>query len=395
MFWYRYRAKTLHGEIISGSLEAEDADSAYETIREQGLFIIKLKKVVERTTTRPLSSSSLAEFAGQMAVMLESGTPLLRAVNILTQKERDARLFMVHKEVHLLLLQGYTLSEAMKLQGGAFPALAVNMVKAGESGGDLSKAVRELHSYYDKQHIMKQRIGGALVYPLFLLAVMVAVMFLLFTVVLPEFFALFKTMEMLPASTRFLMWISEYISSHKMFLVLVFLSVLLAMIYLFQQKWVRYLMGMVILRVPFLNKLMISVYTARFARTLSILYIHGVPMIQALHLSTDVLGNTYVEKQLLEALQEIRVGTLLSSGIAKVDGLDKRLAANIFIGEETGELNALLLSMASHFDLDTEEAAKRFTALIEPVMIVIMGVAAGTILLSVMLPLLQYYQSIG
>lgn len=394
MFWYRYRAKTLHGEIISGSLEAEDADRAYEAVREQGLFVVKIRKLQERTITRPLSSGSLAEYAGQMAVMLESGTPLLRAFNILSQKARDAKSSGIYKNMYILLLQGYTLSETMKMQGGVFPPLSVNMVKAGECGGELSEVMRELNCYYEKQHIMKQRIVSTLVYPVFLLAVMAGVMLLMFTVILPNFYTLFETMEIMPSSAKFLMRISDYIVSHQVVLILELSFVILLAIHLSGRKRVRCLMGKVLLGFPITRKLMTSVYTSRFARTLSTLYVHGVPMTQALHLSIDVIGNAFVEKQLLEVLQDIRVGKPLSAGIARVDGLDKRLAANIFVGEETGGLHALLLDMAARFDLDTEEAAKRFTALIEPVMIVILGVAAGAMLLTLMLPLLQYYKSI-
>ena len=395
MSWYRYRAKTLQGKRVNGRLEAESDSRAYETIREQGLFVLHLKRVSEKHVTKPLSAGVLAELTGQLAVMLESGIPLLQGINILSQKEQDGKTASVFKDTYLLLLRGYALSEAMNLLNGVFPPLAVNMVKAGEMGGDLTVVMRELSAYYDKNHIMKRKVESALIYPVFLLVVMVTVMLLLFTVVLPEFFALFDSMETLPVSTRMLMGISSFVSAHEAVLAFCLASVAAIMVYAYRKETVRYRVDKLLLRLPFVGRLLEAVYTARFARTMSALYAQEVSMIQVLRLSIDVVGNRYVESQLREVVLEICEGTVLSAGIAKVDGLDRRLSANIYVGEETGELHVLLLRVAERFEADAEEAAKRFTALIEPVLIVIMGLAAAVIMIAVMLPMMQYYQGIG
>lgn len=176
MSWYRYRAKTLQGKYSSGRLEAESDSRAYEAIREQGLFVVQLKQVSEKHITKPLGPGVLAELSGQLAVMLESGIPLLQGMNILSQKERDGRTACVFKDVYQLLLRGYALSEAMSLLNGVFPPMVINMVKAGEMGGDLTEVMRELSTYYDKNHRMKKRVVSALMYPAFLLLVMIVVM---------------------------------------------------------------------------------------------------------------------------------------------------------------------------------------------------------------------------
>lgn len=395
MSWYRYRAKTLQGKRVSGRLEAESDSRAYETIREQGLFVLHLKRDSEKHITKPLSAGVLAELTGQLAVMLESGIPLLQGMNILSQKEQDGKTASVFKDTYLLLLRGYALSEAMNLLNGVFPPLVVNMVKAGEMGGDLTVVMRELSTYYDKNHRMKRKVESALMYPAFLLFVMVTVMLVLFTVVLPEFFALFDSMETLPMSTRVLMGISSFVTAHGGKLAFCLAFAIALGVYVSGKESVRYRAGKLVLRLPFVGKLLVAVYTARFARTMSALYAQGVSMIQVLRLSIDVVGNRYVESQLKDVVMEICEGTVLSAGIAKVDGLDRRLSANIYVGEETGELQALLLRVAERFEADAEEAAKRFTALIEPVMIVVMGLVAAVMMMAVMLPMMQYYQGIG
>lgn len=394
MSWYRYRAKTLQGKRSTGRLEAESESRAYEAIREQGLFVLQLKKVSEKHITKPLGSRVLAELTGQLAVMLESGVPLLQGMNILSQKERDEKTASVFRDIYLLLLRGYALSEAMNLLNGVFPAMVVNMVKAGETGGELTLVMRQISEYYEKNHRMRKKVESALIYPVFLLTVMFVVMIVLFTTVLPEFFALFDSVETLPVSTRILMRINNFITDHGIALLcfLALASVLTAC--LSGKESVRYQSGKLLIHLPVVGKLLVAVYTARFARTMSVLYAQGVSMIQVLRLSIDVVGSTYVEAQLREMVQEICEGCVLSAGIAKVDGLDRRLSANIYVGEETGELNVLLLQLAERFEADAEEASKRFAALIEPVMIVILGLVVAAMMIAVMLPMTQYYQGI-
>lgn len=394
MSWYRYRAKTLQGKRSTGRLEAENDSRAYEAIREQGLFVLHLRKVSEKHITRPLGCGVLTELAGQLAVMLESGIPLLQGMNILAQKEREGKTASVFRDLYLLLLQGYTLSEAMSLLNGVFPAMVVNMVKAGEMGGDLALVMRQLSKYYENSHRMKKKVESALIYPVFLLAVMFVVMIVLFTAVLPEFFTLFDSMETLPASTRILMGISNFITAHGFALLCCLAPAGVAAAYFLGKEAVRYQTGKLLIHLPFAGRLLVAVYTARFARTMSALYAQGVSMIQVLRLSIDVVGNAYVEAQLRVVVQEICEGCVLSAGIAKVDGLDRRLSANIYVGEETGELNVLLLQLAERFEADAEEASKRFTALIEPVMIVILGLVVAAMMIAVMLPMTQYYQGI-
>lgn len=394
MSWYRYRAKTLQGKRSTGRLEAENDSRAYEAIREQGLFVLHLRKVSEKHITRPLGCGVLTELAGQLAVMLESGIPLLQGMNILAQKEREGKTASVFRDLYLLLLQGYTLSEAMSLLNGVFPAMVVNMVKAGEMGGDLALVMRQLSKYYENSHRMKKKVESALIYPVFLLAVMFVVMIVLFTAVLPEFFTLFDSMETLPASTRILMGISNFITAHGFALLCCLAPAGVAAAYFLGKEEVRYQTGKLLIHLPFAGRLLVAVYTARFARTMSALYAQGVSMIQVLRLSIDVVGNAYVEAQLRVVVQEICEGCVLSAGIAKVDGLDRRLSANIYVGEETGELNVLLLQLAERFEADAEEASKRFTALIEPVMIVILGLVVAAMMIAVMLPMTQYYQGI-
>lgn len=392
-FWYR--AKDIHGKKTTGFLCAEDENKAYKSIREKGGFVICLKEVPDRSRTGPLAAKTLADFSNQLAVMLRSGIPLVQAVHMLAQKERHEKLVQIYQEVYQLLIRGDSMSETLAMQGGAFPVLMINLVKAGELGGHMADTFEELGVYYEKNYLLTKKIGSALVYPVFLMGVVVVGLILLFAVVLPEFFALFDSMETLPASTRVLMWISEHLVSHGLLILAVPIPVILGVVYLYQYPVVRRFLGGRLVHMPVAGGLMKKIYTARWARTMSALYGHGVSMVQAVGLTCEVMGNEYISHQMREMLGGICDGMSLSSCLMKIDGIEESLAVSVFIGEETGELATLLRQASDRYEAEAEEASARMVTLLEPLLIVVMGVIVGGVMLSVMLPLMQYYQSIG
>lgn len=392
-FWYR--AKDIQGKRMAGFLRAEDENQAYRSIREKGGFVACLKEVPVRPRRGPMAVKILADFSRQLAVMLRAGIPLVQAVHMLAQKERREDTSRTYLEVYQLLLQGYSMSETLAMQGGAFPVMMINMVKAGEIGGHMADTMEELGIYYEKNYLLNKKIGSALVYPLFLLGVVVVGLILLFVVVLPEFFALFDSMEALPVSTRALIWVSEHLLSYGPLLVVIFAFAAAGLVSLYQYPRVRECLGRGLVHMPVTGPLMKKIYTARWAETMSALYGHGVSIVQAAGLTGEVMGNDYIRHQMKELLSGICDGLPLSSELMKIDGIEESLAVSVFIGEETGDLETLLRQAADRYEAEAGEAAARLVTLLEPLMIVIMGVIIGGVMLSVMLPLMQYYQSIG
>lgn len=391
MVEYQYKAKDINGKLIFGQVQAEDEQQAYEEVKSSGWFVIRLKEIPEKIRTSPLKSRHLADFSTKMSAMLESGITLTQAINLLVQKERDPRMAHLYRNVYHHLLQGYLLSEALELENSLFPPLLISMVRAGEEGGQLGTVMQELADYYEKDYRLKKKIEGAMMYPAFLGCLIVASLITLFTAVLPSFYRLFEGKVELSGTSKALIWISRQMreNGHLILLALAISGVL--MVFLFKKPKVRYYASYILLKIPLVGTLCSSIYTARFARTLSTLYGQGISLIKGVCLAIDVVENGYLEKQLKNMVQDMCDGVPLSAGIAGVDGLKDRLADSIFIGEETGEMQQLLEHVSDSFSLEAEEALKQLLTLIEPVMIVIMAAVIGFIMFSVMTPLLQYY----
>lgn len=395
MVEYHYKAKDINGKSVRGEIQAEDEEQAYEKLRESGLFALSLKPDLLYTGRRNMGTVQLADFAKQMSVMLNSGIPLLQAVSHLMQSKNNRKMVWVYRNLYRMLLQGYGLSQALEQQKKLFPPLFINMVRAGEESGQLADAMEELYHYYTKSTRLRKKIESALIYPVFLLMVMVVSLFVLFTAVLPEFFQLFNSMDELPVSTRFLMWLSLELKENGVLLLVLLAVPVMLIAYLFQKEGIRLWWSRLMIRFPPTGRMISSISTARFAHTLSVLYTQGISLVYGLKLTIEVMNHPFLEKQLKRVMEDLCEGIPLSTGILGVEGLDERLSAAIFIGEETGELHELLEQLADSFQIEAEEAAGKLTLLIEPVLIVFLALGVGFIMFSVMVPLLQYYETIG
>lgn len=392
---FHYKAKDMQGQTIKGIAEAEDEDKLYLKLREEDLFLLKAGREKKRVRKRPLSYYQLADFSRQLAVMQKSGIQILQAVNILKQREHNSGIAAVYENIYSLLLRGMSFSDALEGQEGVFPSLTVNMVRAGEESGKLADSVIRLAGYYEREDQLRKSVKGAMIYPVFLLVLLVVSILIIFTVVLPRFFVLFDTMESIPMSTRILMWFSKTLLQYGNICLLVLLAVAAVISYLWQNETVRLWKDKMILTLPAVGRLMKVIYTARFARTLNSLYGSGVSLIPAVNTSFLVLNNRYLEKQFRPVLDDLCIGVSLASALAGIDGLDEKLITGIFIGEESGELEEMLGHVADSFDYEAEAASKRLTVLIEPVMILLIAVMTGYVMLSVMLPIYQYYEMMG
>lgn len=392
---YQFRAKDINGKKVRGQLQAGDEQKVYDEVKTSGLFAVSIKLLPEKVRTRPLKSRHLADFSKQISVMLESGITLTQAFNILVQREHDPKLAGLYRDVYHLLLQGYLLSQALEQKGELFPPLLVNMVRAGEEGGQLTTVMQELTSYYENDYRMRKKIEGAMIYPAFLGVIIIASLVLLLTTVLPSFYQLFDGKVELTAATKLLIWISNQLRGHGFLIVMVLAMAVVLILYLSQNTAIRFHTSRILLKTPMIGSLCKSIYTARFARTLSALYGQGISLIQGFRLTIDVMGNCFLKRQLKALLQDLCDGVPLSTVISGMDGLNDRLADSIFIGEETGELQSLLEHVADSLDVEAEEALKQLLTLIEPVMIVLMAVVVGFIMFSVMTPLMQYYGTLG
>lgn len=391
---YKYEAVTLSGEVKRGTMEAEDIERFNEKLREQKLYPVKQKVVNEaKSNSKRLKPMELADFCRQIGTMLSSGVVLIKAVKIIMERDMEPRIKNVYTNLYQSLKQGLALSEAMEEQRGVFPPMLINMYKAGEASGNIDVTSMKMANHYEKEERLNSKIKSAMTYPMILGVITVSVIFLLFTFILPQFGEMFT--ENVPPMTAFMFAISDFMTSYWWIVLIIIFGLVFGFRFLLTQKSFRLAFDKFKLKIPKIGKLLKIIYTARFARTLSSLYASGISLVEALIIAKGTIGNEYISSQFDELVKEVRSGMTVSQAIAQVDGFDSKLASTILIGEETGKLDDMLESTADSFDYESEQASGRMTALIEPIMLVVMAVVVGTVMISVMMPIYGMYDNVG
>lgn len=395
---YSYNAVTLDGTKKSGTLEADNPQRLAERLRDQGLYVsdYKVKGGATTLTKSKLKSTDLSDMCRQIGTMVGSGVVIVRAVDIIRNRDGiDKKIKAVYDGLYNSLKAGLSLSEAMLEQQGTFPPMLVNMIKAGEASGTMDQTLMRMAEHYDKEERLNSQIKSATTYPKILGVIVVAVVIILFSVVLPTFFQTYESMDMeLPVITKIMVGLSNFITKKWFIYIPVVVAVVAA--WKLANKNADFVLKKheLMLHLPKIGPLLKIIYTARFCRTISSLYASGIPLVDCLTIAGGTVGNTYIEKQLVDLVKEVKGGATVSEVINKVEGFDSKLSATILIGEETGKLDEMLNSTADSFDYESEQATGRLTALIEPVMLVVMAVVVGSVLIGVIIPMYGMYDGI-
>lgn len=391
---YSFTAVDFQNNRVIDAVDAKDNADFRRIMRTRSLIPLKFKVTDESRNTYRLKANESAEFSRQLASMLGSGITLVRAMEILKERDFKPNLKAVYVKLHKDVQQGYTMSEAMRLQSKAFPELLVNMYASGEASGQLEHVASKMALHYEKEHRLNSKVQSAMLYPTILFIVTVLVVIIIFTGVLPKFFDLFKDTE-LPAVTQVIVNMSGFMQSYW-YLVLIGALLLIVFIqYLLTIRKVRLGFDKFKLGIPIAGKLLKIICTARFARTLSSLYTSGISMLSALEITSTIIGNKYIENQFVDTMKNVRNGEPLSIAVGGIDGFDKKLSTTILIGEESGRLDTMLESTAEAFDYEAEIATGRLVQMVGPIMIVVMAVVIGFVMLAVMMPIFTLYQNVG
>ncbi len=394
---YRYKAQDPDGKLVTGELKANDESELHNKLKNDGFLLIEAKETAKtKQTYKKLKYDRVADFARNLSKLLGAGVTLVKALRIISEdesiKEGERRIYA---DVLKMVRSGMTLSDAMEEQGGTFPTLFINMIRSAESGGNMDSTAANMAEYYSKEYKLQQKIKSSTTYPKILGVLIVVVVIIIMGFVLPQFDSLFAQMEELPVATRILMAISDFVST-KWYLMILF-GVILFMIFKIVTSFpaVRLFLDKMQIHLPKIGGLRKIIYTARFSRTLASMYSAGIPIVTCLQIAKTTIGNTYIESQFDQMIADIRAGKPLSEGIASIDGFVKKLPSSVAVGEETGALDSMLVSIADQMDYDSEIAIEQLVAMVEPVMIVIMAAVVGFIMVAVIQPIYGSYQSIA
>ncbi len=318
----------------------------------------------------------------------------MRALDIISDQEGiDPKEREIYRAVLLDLRKGIGLSDAMESKK-CFPDLMIGMIRAGEGSGNLDQVTERLTLQYEKDYKLTQQVKSAMTYPVVLLVLCVAIVILIVTFILPQFQSLFDQMDSLPVPTEILIAISDFLVQKWYAALLIVFTVFMLIRIIMAIPAVRRQIDYRKVHMPVFGKLFKIIYTARFARTLSSLYSSGMPIATALGIAGNTIGNSYVEGQFEQVVALVRSGIPMSQALREVDGLQKKLASTILVGEESGRLDVMLDSIALSLEADAEEATKRMVTLMEPLLIMMMAVVVGFIMIAVMLPIYESYSAI-
>ncbi len=399
MQYFSYVARDASGAVVKGIIEATNRSEFFRDIDDRGLTCINYSErenasQVEAKTIIKLTGKELILFCKKMGTMIGAGMSITNSLDVLIDSASNPRYAAVYRNIYEAVRGGVPLSGAMLAQGKSFPPLMCHMVESGEESGNIEGIFLRMSDYYDRQLKMSRKIKSASAYPKLLAVVSLGVVIALFSFVLPELFVMFEGMA-IPPLTQFMIDFSNLMT--EFWFVIVILLVILYVVFaaLMRVRSIKKKMDWLILKLPLVGNLTRMIYSGRFSSTLAMLYASGLPLLETLRLSTNVIGNIYMEDKLEGASSAVGSGVPLSEAVGKLEVFDRMLPNMISIGEETGDLDGMLNTTAEYFEGESDTAIESLLAILGPVLLIILAIVVMLILVSVMMPIYDGYGTIA
>jgi type IV pilus assembly protein PilC len=386
MPFYSYTATSASGITIKGKERAENYSELISSLRERGYFCNDYRVISEKGPTAgyKFKTKHLAIFCRQLASMLTSGINLVRAVYVLQAQETIPRAKKVLLSVYEELQRGRAFSEALESNRGAFPNLFIAMVSAGEVSGNLDMIIERVAEHYASDARLQNKVKSAMAYPTILGILMFAVIMGLFGFIMPMFAQLFSDPSQIPPLSRFMLGLSDFIRTRWYLIGAAIVLIIVGSRFAMKFPPTRFAWDRLICRGPKqISKLIKTIYTARFARTMANLFASGLQLVECIDKSVAVLGNRYITKLFEGVVEDVKRGEPLSASINKINLFDGMFTSTIYIGEESGRLDEILVKSADFYEEEADTAIQTLVSMMEPVMIIVMGAAVCLVLASI------------
>ena len=382
---FRYTATDLSGKTVRGKESADDKAALVQKLKDKGLFCTSFTEEAEKVQDAKVKfkTKDLAFFSRQISTMLTSGISLVKALSILINQQEDKKKKALLMEMYDDVQRGKSFSEALMSQGNAFPNLFISMVAAGESSGNLDHIMQRLSDHYDKENKTNNKIKSAMSYPIVLGVIMLVIVVALFAFVMPSFAGMFSNPDDIPAFTQFLLSVSDSMVHYPYIYVGVIIGLVFLVKFLKKVPGVKLWWDRTKVRIPKAGKLICTIYTSRFAHTMSNLFSSGMPMVECIQKSEQVLGNSYISEEFVTVIENVKQGESFSTALGRTGIFDPIFVSVVLVGEESGTLDEILEKTADYYDDESDTAIDRLTAMLQPAMILVMGVLVCAILLAV------------
>jgi type IV pilus assembly protein PilC len=401
------------GSEVKDSVEATNEEEAQQKIKQMGYFVTKITEVASATKKGKkkatgkrkkgqvfaiggVSSAALCTFTRQFSTLQDAGLPVLRSLKILEHQMKPGVLKNALIDVVDDVESGATLSEAFAKHPKCFDRLYVNMVKAGEAGGALEIILKRLADFKEKAQSLKRRITGAMVYPVVVILVAVAILTFIMVYIIPKFEKIFKDFNMkLPVLTEMLMATSRWFSNYWYVLPLFPLCFYLMVKLIRMNKQGSYALDRAYLWIPIIGPLIEKTVVARTMRTLGTLVSSGVPILEALSIVRETCTNAVFERMFQRVYESIREGDTIAQPLKESRLVDDMVVNMVDVGEETGDLDTMLYKIADVYDEEVDVMVESLISLLEPIMIVVLGLIIGTIVIALFMPLIKLLEGLS
>lgn len=399
---YKYRARNNEGRITVGVVEANNQSEAAELLMDKALIVLSLAETTVRSKTGlninigSIKHKDLVIFSRQLSVMISATVPIVQSLKILAQQTVNPIFVEKIIEIANDVDGGMKLSDALGKHKKVFSHFYVAMVRSGETSGRLDEVLEYLADQMEKDYDLVSRIKGAMIYPIFIISGMIVVGVLMMVFVVPKMTEMLKDANAeLPLLTRILIGVSDFVQGNIWY-ILVGLIVLAV----FLRMWISSKPGKltwdaVKISIPIFGTLFKKIYIVRFTRSLSTLIRGGVPIAVALRITAEVVDNRAYEKLIMDTVSEVEGGNSIATLFVKSDLVPKMLSQMIVIGERTGKLDAVLEKLSDFYGREIDNLVTGLTSLIEPLILIVMGVGVGGMVAAIMLPMFKVAQSLS
>lgn len=395
---YSYLVIDKQGKEKKGTMDAANEDIVKAFLKAEGNLLISISpqniftKDIQINLGNPIKPRDLSVFCRQFVSILSAGVSIINALDMLSEQTENKVLSKAIKNVQTSVEKGETLADAMIAEKKIFPRLLIHMVEAGEASGDLETVFERMAEHFEKDTKLKAQVKKAMIYPMVVGCVAIIVIFVMMLVVIPNFVGIFQDMNMeLPAMTRMVIGMSDFVKG-KWFLILLVIAFAVFGIYLTKKSETgKFFLGRLALKLPLFGKIITKSNSSRFARTLSTLLTAGIPMIEALDITAKTLDNVIAKQVLFTAKDDVIKGFPLSNPIRVSGVFPPMVCQMIKIGEESGNLESMLEKLADYYDEEVKIATESLTAVLEPMIIVVLALVVGVLIMAIMQPMMSMY----
>jgi type IV pilus assembly protein PilC len=401
-----YTAKNYSGEIKSGEAEVKSESELALELRSEGYVLTSSKELKSEDKNKikvkfldrifGLSIKDRLMFTRNLSVMVASGLPLTRAIKNLASQTKNKRFSDILNNIFNDIQTGLTFADGLSKYPGIFNELFVNMVRVGETSGNLEEVLKILADQLEKEHELMSKVKGALTYPAVIVVAMFGIGIIMLTYVLPKLTGIFTEMKVdLPKSTQFVIWLSDALRQHSFLFIAAFLVCAVSIKIFYGTVPGKKTFSFLAINTPLINNIVIKINCARFSRIYSSLLRSGVPVVESLRIVSRTLTNYYYKRTIEDSIEQVQKGVNLSKVIAKnTRAFPVLVSQMIEVGEETGKTEEILMKLAQFYEDEVTQISKNLSSIIEPILMIVIGSAVGFFAISMMQPMYSIMDNI-